>query len=438
MVLMACLAALPGRAEEASPTPGPTPDADPVAAVVSAIADDDLRRFADEVLERNPAIAVSAADARAAAHRAPQAASLPDPVAGLTLFLSQPETRVGPQVATASVSQRFPWAGTLDVRERVALDQAAAAVARLHAKRLEVVTTARRLAAELAFLDAHEAALRDDLRTLAHFEELARARYATGQGLGQAVVRFHAEITRTEASLLEVETQRVALVSRLNALRDRSDTTPVPPFDLPEIVSVATDRGSLMETALMSSPEIAVARVSVDAEAAGIELAEIDRRPEFTAGLMYTLVEDRDDADPPDNGKDIVGLTGSLTLPIWNEPREAAVEEAVARRHAAEQRLRAVITEVDSGLSDLWARLPLIVERGRLFDRVLRVQAREALDSVLAAYTAGTADALDLLDAKRVLVQVEIASARARADWTITLAELEGLIGAPVREGGTP
>jgi outer membrane protein TolC len=438
MVLMACLAALPGRAEEASPTPGPTPDADPVAAVVSAIADDDLRRFADEVLERNPAIAVSAADARTAAHRAPQAASLPDPVAGLTLFLSQPETRVGPQVATASVSQRFPWAGTLDVRERVALDQAAAAVARLHAKRLEVVTTARRLAAELAFLDAHEAALRDDLRTLAHFEELARARYATGQGLGQAVVRFHAEITRTEASLLEVETQRVALVSRLNALRDRSDTTPVPPFDLPEIVSVATDRGSLMETALMSSPEIAVARVSVDAEAAGIELAEIDRRPEFTAGLMYTLVEDRDDADPPDNGKDIVGLTGSLTLPIWNEPREAAVEEAVARRHAAEQRLRAVITEVDSGLSDLWARLPLIVERGRLFDRVLRVQAREALDSVLAAYTAGTADALDLLDAKRVLVQVEIASARARADWTITLAELEGLIGAPVREGGTP
>ena len=40
--------------------------------------------------------------------------------------------------------------------------------------------------------------------------------------------------------------------------------------------------------------------------------------------------------------------------------------------------------------------------------------------------------ALDLLDAEHVLFQAQTSLARARADYLISLAELEGAIGAPL------
>ena len=402
-------------------------------AIVAHLDDVDLRRLLAEVAERNPQVAVAAAEAQTAAHRIPQVSALPDPVAGLTLFLSAPETRVGPQVATASLSQRFPWTGTLGLRERVALDRAAVSVARMHETRLGVISSARRLAIELAFLDAHERLLRDDLGTLDHFEALARARYASGEGLGQAVVKIQTEITRAEAALLDLSARRASLESRVNALRDRSETAPLPSFELGPIRVLNETRAQLREDALASHPSLVAARASIAAAEASVSLADTAARPELSAGLMYTIVDHRDDADPPDNGKDIVGLTGSISLPVWREPREAAVEEAVAARLAADERMRVLTSELDARLDDLLTRLPLIEERARLFDGVLTVQAREALDSAISAYSVGTVDALDLLDAERVLLQARIAVARARADWQVAVADLEEVAGRPVR-----
>jgi outer membrane protein TolC len=70
---------------------------------------------------------------------------------------------------------------------------------------------------------------------------------------------------------------------------------------------------------------------------------------------------------------------------------------------------------------------------------VLLVQAEQSLQSAEAGYAAGTLNALDLLDAERVLLEVRTGTERARADHAIALARLEGAVGAPLgieTEGG--
>jgi outer membrane protein TolC len=67
-----------------------------------------------------------------------------------------------------------------------------------------------------------------------------------------------------------------------------------------------------------------------------------------------------------------------------------------------------------------------------LLEDVLAIQAAESLRSAESAYGAGTLNALDLLDAERVLLEVRIASARARADYAIAVAQLEGTVAEPV------
>ena len=414
-------------------TPTPLPSEE----VVAAIEDATLRIFAEEVLERNPRLARAQAIAAAAAQRAPQVSALPDPMVGLTLFLLPPQTRVGPQQAAVGLSQRFPWFGKLRLREQAALLNAAAAHALVEAVRLELITEAQRLYYELSFLDDQGRIVREDRATLQHYEQLAQARYASGVGLGQAVIKIQAEITRADTRLLEIDERRLTLVASLNALRDLPARTPVPSGNLPIAEPLEEEIEALRSVALVRRPELAAADARIESAATRIDLAKKDYKPDFTVGLNYGFVGRRDDAageafPPEGNGDDVLSLSGAINLPIWREKLAAGVEEFIQRRLAAEEEKRAIVARIEGGLGDLSSRLPLLFDQLRLYDYVLTAQAEQSLLSAESAYAAGTLSSLDLLDAERVLLNVRIAAARTRADHAIAIARLEGEIAAPL------
>lgn len=436
--LLAEVAVGAGEAEAAD-TGTANPPLMPAAAesIVDSLRDPDLRQLVAEVLARNPQLAALAARARAADQRAPQVRSLPDPMASLTYFLATPETRVGPQQAAASVSQRLPWFGTLRLRERAALLDAAAAHAAVEAKRLALVTVTRKLSYELAFLDEQARVVGEDRTTLQHYDELAQARYASGVGLAQAVVKIQAEITRAEARLLDIDERRAAVVAELNVLRDRPGLEPVSVSGIPAAAPLTASFEGLSAQARARRPELLGASLEVESSSVRVELAKKGSAPDVTVGLTYTLVGPREDAagrlNPPEgNGDDILGLSGGVNLPVWRDRVRAGVEEAVQSRLAAEERHRAVAAEIDGRLGDLSARLPLLYDQLRLYDDVLSAQAEQSLLSAEAAYATGTVSALDLLDAERVLFDVRIAAERVRADHAIAVAQIEGEVGAPL------
>lgn len=397
-----------------------------------------LRELAAEVLAGNPDLARARREAAAAELRAPQVRALPDPVASLTPFLASPETRVGPQQLAAALSQRLPWFGKLALREQAALHAAAAARAEAEARALALVTETRRLYYDLAFLDAQEVEVRTDRATLEHYEELARARYASGVGLEQAVVKIQAEITKDDNRLLDIATRRSALVASLNALRAAPQDAPLPPLALPEELALPElSYPALEQTALAARPEMARARARIAEAGAMIELAKKEYFPDVTLGLTHTLVGEREDAaghamPPEGNGDDVVGLMVGVNLPVWRKKLAAGVEEANERELAAQEGLRAVATDIAKALGDLLHRIPLTAEQYALFDEVLAIQAEEALRSAETAYSAGSLGALDLLDAERVLLEVRIATARTLADLAIAVARLEGAVAAPL------
>ncbi len=135
---------------------------------------------------------------------------------------------------------------------------------------------------------------------------------------------------------------------------------------------------------------------------------------------------------PEDDGQDVLGVTAAVNLPIWRHRISAGVQESVESRTAAEESRRQVMTGIRREIDDLTSRIPLIWSQRRLIQDVLQVQSRESLHSAESAYAAGTINALDLLDAERVLLDVRIALQRSAADYAIALARLEGAIGAPL------
>jgi len=411
--------------------------------LLSGIAEPGLRQVLAEVLAGNPEIAAAEARARAAEHRAPQVRALPDPTAAVTAFVSSPETRVGPQRLAVTLSQALPWLSKLADRERMAVWEALALRAEVEAMRLGKLTEARRLWWEIAFLDVVTGIQREKRVHLLQHEEAARARYATGVGESQGVVKLQAEITRVEAELLDLETRRATRVAQVQGLAGRlpgDEPLPLEPGGLPdpptEAVGTAEPK-ALLSLAERHRPEIAAADAGLERARVARRLAEKGKLPDFTVGLTYTLVEPRSDLpgrlNPPDrNGEDVVGIQGGVRVPLWRERIAAGVREAAEMETAATEARRGILVGIERRLDDLGARLPLVRKRLALFEEVLLLQAEEALRSAEAGYVSGRFSALDLLDAEHVLFDTRIAAARARADHAIALAELDGEIGTPL------
>ncbi len=396
-----------------------------------------LRDLVTEVLERNPEIARAERLAVAAEMKAPQVRALPDPVAALSLFVLPAETRTGPQRLSAAIRQKFPWFGKLALREKAALYVAAEARAEVETIRLDKLTETRKLAHELAFLDAYEAVLTGERSILVRYEKAAQARYAAGTGLQQEIVRIQAQITRTDTRLLEISERRSAVLAQLNRLRDRPSGAPVDALDANDPREPTFNGMALHGLAGSYRPELAATEARIAAGSALVSLAEKSFRPDITLGLSYTAVERRDDTaarlnPPEDDGDDILALTASLNLPVRRKKLEAGLDEATALRWAAEEEKRAVLADIESTIGDLATRMPLLYEHLTLLETVLRKQAREALRSAETAYSTGKLNAVDLLDAEVVLFEVRIAIARTRTDLAVAWADLERAVGQPI------
>jgi cobalt-zinc-cadmium efflux system outer membrane protein len=397
-----------------------------------------LRELVRDSLERNPALATSIAVARASLHQAPQAQALPDPVVGVTGYLSSPETRVGPQRLMATLSQRLPWKGKRRLRQEAAMRRSEALVSDVSARRLDLVTEVRRLSLEIAYLDAYRSVVETDRETLIHYEQLARARYASGSGIEQGVIKIQAEITKDDNRLLEIATRRATLVAELNALRDRPQESPVPEIALPGRTRTAPPVPIVRARALEARPELDAAGAELARADTMVEIARREYKPDVTLGATYGLVTARSDLAPgitvPNDGKDVFGLSVSVNLPIKRGRLDAGLEEATEQRLAAVEHRRDVSASVDRAVGELVERLRLSGEQVGLFERVLLIQAEQSLRSAESGYAAGNLNSLDLLDAERVLLEVRTGIERARADHAIALARLEGAIGAPLED----
>lgn len=427
-----------------SPLPAVADPSDPADDIVRSL-DPALRAVVDDVLERSPELAVSRARIDALGHVPAQAGALPDPMASATAFALPPETRVGPQRLSLGARQRIPW----PERRRLATERAELDVERaeagLAAERLRLVTRVRELWAELAFLDAQAEILDDQRRHLELHEEAARARYAAGTGPASGPIRLQAETTRLQTERLAIEDRRAGLLAELSALRDRSYAEPAgdlePSLDDPSAEDLesplATPVAALVDRAFERRPEMTAANLGRDLATVGVAVAETSDKPDFELGVAWTFVEPREDSagrmNPPEgNGDDVLAITAGVNLPIRRAWREAQVAEAAAREVGAGAEVRATAVSIRRKVEELAARLPIEARQLALLRDVLLVQAREAVDSAIAGYRAGSLQALDLLDAEHRLYEVRLAVARARADLAVIRARLEGALGAPL------
>lgn len=401
--------------------------------------DPSLRDYALAALHENPAAIGMLARYRAALERVPQVTSLADPMFTFGQAIKRVETRVGPQLNSYVLSQAFPWFGKLDLEGKVATQEALAVFQLYRATEREIILQVKRAYYDLAYVDRALAIAAEEQSLLEHYETLAQARYSTGQGLQQAVIKIQAEITRLLNRQDTLEQQRASLQARLNTLMDRPPQNPIPPTERLEVPDVSLDLETLYELGAENREELKAAEERIERSERAIDLAQKNGWPDFFVGVGFINVGRRNDpvgvmSPPPDDGKNALTVSAGINIPIWRGKYDAAVREASEVLLAERSDYANVLNEMEFSVRDQVVRIETLRGQIRLFEDVLIPQAEATLHATEAAYETGQLGVLDLLDSERVLLGVRLGNARYYSDLLEALARLERALGAPFPE----
>jgi len=377
----------------------------------------------------NPGLEAAFHRWRAAVEKADYAGMLPDPRFTYAYYITEVETRVGPQRQRFGLAQTVPWFGKLDKRSEVAGEEAAATRRAFEVAKIELFQSVKEACIEYAYV-LRALAITDENRRLAvGLEEVARAQYQVGRAPYSSVIRAQVELGVLEERQRTLEDLLAPVGSRLNAALNRRSDLPLPRnFQIPE-KSLHASEEELRQMMLRESPDLSALEHRIAREERALELARKESWPDLTFGVDYIDTAGASMPGVEDSGKDPLIAKLSLSLPFLS-PRYGAMEREAGHRR------RSAARELIDRRNVLLAELSMALYRWRdgerkidLYRQTLLPKAEQSLQATQTAFETGGAGFLDLIDAQRIRLEFGLSLVRALADRALALAHLERLVG---------
>jgi len=341
------------------------------------------------------------------------------PMVGMTLD-GEPGTQV-------MARQPIPWPGRLAADRAARTRMAEAAGLEADALDLELVLVARMAYAELWGVQERAVRIAEYVQRLDLFREAALAQYAAGRGPQQAVLGIQVEAEILAQRLEALSEDRAGLAARVEALTGGEvRIAPTDSLAAPAVPTPGSHPAVLAE--LDDHPIVEAGRAMQAAEESMADMSRTMLRPEFTLGVNLNLSRMAFDRM---YGQEPVMPAIGVMIPLWRGGVRAEVREAQLRASQQELQTRDARLRLEIELHDTLAQIERVQARIARYEDRLRPQIRQTLDASLAGYQAGTTRFLELLDAQRMALDVEVDLIMARVREAELGARLDATIGRP-------
>jgi outer membrane protein TolC len=385
---------------------------------------DSLDALIETALANNPEISMAHRKWDAALQKVPQARALDDPTVGVDAWRKSAEAESASQTGLM-VSQNIPWFGKRDLRGSVETGAAKQAEMTWRMKTLEVVASVKR-----SYYDLWQAQRELDINQrnqelMQQFVEVARSRYESGKASQSDLIRAQNELARlAEDRTDRMRTYQVAL-AELNRLMKRAPGTPVaiePDVTAPVSEPVVTlDQ---LQAAAACRPELqGLQEGAVRSAESALALAKKGYDPDLQVRVEGWEYEGKSGIQEYD-----VGV--SVNFPWLNHRKyKAAINEARANLDASRDELDAMRVRTAAEVKDLYDGIHTMHHHYELYVGKLIPQQQLAVEAARSAYESGTGGFLDVLDARRMLFDLEMGNLHHAAEFQRLLASLERLVG---------
>ena len=385
-----------------------------------------LSALIEELTKNNPDIRTARSAATAATYVAPQVSSLPDPRVTLQQFnVGNPLPFAGYTTSNfayiaVGASQDLPYPGKRGLRGDVARRDADVAKARVDVVSRDQIEQLRTTYVRLAYLQATLGILQRDNALLQPIQQQAQARYASGQGNQQDVLR--ADLERTKI-LREISMNRQATGEAQAALKRAVGR----PQDSPDIVTVplaATflrqTSAELLDTLRAQNPDVLEQSAAVTRNEAAVTLAQKEFRPDFGVSFMYQ--------NTAPAFRDYYMATFDVTF-HRRAPREAALAEARVNVERAQEQRDAVLQTALADVQQQYVIAKTSEEQLLIYRDGLIPQAQATIQAGLAAYQSNREDFQTLLASFLDVLNLDLQYQQTLLDHETALARIERLTG---------
>jgi outer membrane protein, heavy metal efflux system len=346
----------------------------------------------------------------------------------------------GEMGAQVMARQTIPWPGRLAADRTARLRMAEAGAHEADALGLDLVMAARMTFAELWGLQEQVARIQEYITQLELYREAALAQYATGRGPQQAVLGIQVEAEILAQRFEALREDRAGLVARIAALTGGSVrigaadrlAPPAAGTGHPGVEGRAMGAGAAAFRAeLAEHPVLAAGRAMVEAEESMAAMSRTMLRPEFTVGVNLNLSRMAWDRM---YGQEPVMPAVGVMLPLWRGGVRAQIREAELRATQRELETADARVRLEAELDDVLTQLDRVQARIARYEGQLRPQVRQTLEASLAGYQAGATRFLELLDAQRMALDVEVDLIMARVREAALVARLDAITGRALED----
>ncbi|HSJ23043.1 MAG TPA: TolC family protein [Longimicrobiales bacterium] len=335
--------------------------------------------------------------------------------------------------AQVMARQAVPWPARLNADRTARARMADASALEADALEVELVAMARMAYAELWSIQEQAARIADFRRQLDLYRDAALAQYAAGRGPQQAVLSIQVEAGMLAQRLEALEEERAEAAGLLSSLtggsvRVRGDAQLAPPAALrPAVVTREP------AVAIDGHPMVAAGEAMAAAERAMAAMNRTMLRPEFTLGVNLNLSQMAFDRM---YGTEPVMPAVGVMVPLQRGGIRARVQESELR--AAQRELETTNTRIrlQAEADAVTDQLLNVRTRVAALEETLRPQVRQMLEASIAGYQAGTTRFLELLDAQRMALDVELELIMARMREATLRARLDAAAGRGVATRG--
>jgi len=372
--------------------------------------------------ENNPGLQAKYKSFEAAMERVAQVSSLPDPNLSFGYFISPVETRVGPQRARFSLTQMFPWFGTLKAQEDVATLMAEAKYQEFldaRNKLLYQVAAAYYPLYELKRLVEIE---NENISILSSYKDIASVKFQNGKGAMVDVLRVDITLKDAATNLSILEQKKKPLETRFNKLLNRQEDETIIVQDslYVENLPVTYRRDSL----LTSNPLLDELDLKIKASEAQELAATKQGMPKIGVGLDYVIVGQRTDMSVPDNGQDVLMPMVTMSLPIFRGKYKAAQKEAQLMQESYALQKEDAVNRLTSTYEMIWFEIQKQLDQIILYEEQI-ITSQQSLNLLFTAYGNSGKDFEEVLRMQQQILKYQKMKATALSDYNIAIAELD-------------
>jgi outer membrane protein TolC len=319
-------------------------------------------------------------------------------------FVSEPETRTGPQRARFSARQMLPWFGTITARENYATAMA-------NAEYIEIVIAKRKLSLSVSQsyfglyeIKAQQRVLSKNVLLLKTYEKIALKSLEVGKASAVDVLRLQIRQNELQQQKDVLDEAYLAAQISFNKLLHREGTTAL---IIPNELFLPNEDVSPLKRVLTLNPELLLYDKRYESVAKEELLNKNELNPMIGFGLDYIPVSERTDMNFNDNGKDVFMPMMTVSIPLFNNKFKSITKQNELRQLEINSQKESRLNILESAFAKAISQLNQAKIQYYTQEKNLQ-QAQDAEEILIENYQTGTIDFNDILDIQELQLKFQM------------------------------